>query len=146
MAELKSKKTEDSVEDYIAALSNEQQRKDSLDLLKMMKKIMKTEPKLWSQGAIGFGEFKYSQKGKKQLNSWYLTGFSPRKDNISVMLMAGFGHNQDLLKKLGKHKTGGGCLYIKSLQDVDKKVLEELIKTNLVKFKEVMNEKGWSLA
>jgi hypothetical protein len=140
MAELKSKKTEESVVKYIDDLKDPQQKEDSKELLKMMKKITKLEPKLWTHGAIGFGTYTYKGAGGRT-GEWYLTGFSPRKQNISILLMAGFGHNKDLLKKLGKHKLGGGCLYIKSLKDVDKKVLQELIKTNLVKFREMQKEK-----
>ena len=141
MAELKSKKTEDSIEEYINGLKDPQQKEDSKELLKIMKKITKKTPKLWSHGAIGFGTYTY--KGASgRTGEWYLTGFSPRKQNISILLMAGFSHNKDLLKKLGKHKLGGGCLYIKSLKDVDKKVLEELIRTNLVKFQEIQKEKA----
>lgn len=142
MAELKTKITADSVEDYLGTLKNEQQRKDALVLLKMMKKLTKdSAPKLWSNGAIGFGSYTY--KGASgRTGEWYITGFSPRKQNISIVLMAGFGHNKDLLKKLGKHKLGGGCLYINSLEDVDKKVLEELIKSNIKKFAEIQKKRS----
>ncbi len=141
MSDLKTKITDDSVEDYIEALKNERQRKDSLVLLKMMKKITKATPRLWSHGAIGFGSYTY--KGASgRTGEWYITGFSPRKQNISIVLMAGFGHNKDLLKKLGKHKTGGGCLYINSLEDVDKKILEELIRSNTKKFAEIQKKKS----
>lgn len=141
MSDLKTKITDDSVEDYIEALKNERQRKDSLVLLKMMKKITKATPRLWSHGAIGFGSYTY--KGASgRTGEWYITGFSPRKQNISIVLMAGFGHNKDLLKKLGKHKTGGGCLYINSLEDVDKKILEELIRSNIKKFSEIQKKKS----
>ena len=135
MSDLKTKITEDSVVGFINALKDEQQRKDCKELLKMIKKMTKAQPKLWSHGAIGFGSYTY--KGASgRTGEWYITGFSPRKQNISVVLMAGFGHNKDLLKKLGKHKTGAGCLYINSLGEVDKKVLEELIKSNFKKFAE----------
>jgi hypothetical protein len=135
MAELKTKKTEESVEDYINALKDDQLREDSKVLLKMFQKITKQKPKLWNHGAICFGTYIYKGAGGRT-GEWYWTGFSPRKQ-ISILLMAGFGHNKDLLKKLGKHKTGSGCLYINSLEDVDKKVLEELVKVNLKKLKEL---------
>ncbi len=141
MAELKTKVTEESVADYIASIEDEQQKKDCKELLKMMKSITKAKPKLWNHGAVGFGTYKY--KGASgRTGEWYMTGFSPRKQNISIMLVSGFGDNKDLLKKLGKHKTGGGCLYVKKLEDIDKKVLEQLIKRNMKKMAELQKAKG----
>ena len=130
MSDLITKVTEESVEDYISALKDEQQRKDCEVLLKLMKKLTKKEPKLWSHGTIGFGEFKY--KGKSgRTGTWYPTGFAPRKGNISINFISGLDNHKALLKKLGKHKTGTGCLYINSLQDIDNKVLGELVKANM---------------
>ena len=141
MSDLKTKKTEVSPEDYISSLKDEQQKKDCNELLKMMKKITKKKPQLWSHGAIGFGTYTY--KGASgRTGEWYLTGFSPRKQNISINLMAGFSQSKDLLKKLGKHKTGAGCLYINSLGDVDKRVLERLIADNLKRFETMQKEKA----
>jgi hypothetical protein len=141
MSDLKTKITKDSVEDYIASLPDEQQRKDCSVLLKMMKKVTGEKPKLWSHGAIGFGTYTY--KGASgRTGEWYLTGFSPRKQNISIQLLAGFDHNKDLLKKLGKHKTGAGCLYIRSLEDIDKKTLEGLLVNNLKKLMIINKERG----
>lgn len=130
MAELKSRKTEESVEDYINALKDEQQRKDCEVLLKMMKKLTKKEPKLWSHGTIGFGEYEYKGKSGRS-GTWYPTGFAPRKGNISINLSSGLDNHKTLLKKLGKHKAGVGCLYIDSLEGIDKKVIEELVKANM---------------
>lgn len=130
MSDLKTKVTEESVEDYISALKDEQQRKDCEVLLKLMKKLTKKEPKLWSHGTIGFGEYEY--KGKSgRTGTWYPTGFAPRKGNISINFISGLDNHKALLKKLGKHKTGTGCLYINSLQDIDNKVLGELVKANM---------------
>lgn len=141
MSDLKTKVTEASVKDYIDALKDEQQKKDCKELLKMMKSITKAKPKLWSHGAIGFGTYTY--KGASgRTGEWYTTGFSPRKQNISIMLVSGFGHNKDLLEKLGKHKTGGGCLYVKKLEDIDKKVLEQLIRRNIKKMAELQKARG----
>lgn len=95
-----------------------------------MKKLTKKEPKLWSHGTIGFGEYEYKGKSGRS-GTWYPTGFAPRKGNISINFISGLGNHKALLKKLGKHKTGAGCLYINSLQDIDHKVLEELIKANI---------------
>lgn len=136
MYKIKTKKTENSVEDYINAIKDEQQKKDCQLIFKMMKKITKKEPKLWSHGTIGFGEYAY--KGKSCEGTWYPTGFAARKGNISISLISGPDNYKALLKKLGKHKTGAGCLYINSLKDIDTKVLEELIKANVEKMADRM--------
>ena len=125
-AELKTKKNEASVEDFIEALGDEKKREDSYAILKMLKKITKEKPKMWGSSIVGFGELPYKGKSGRE-GTWFITGFSPRKANLTVYLTAGVNRYPDLLKKLGKHKTGVGCLYINKLEDVDKKVLEELV-------------------
>lgn len=130
MAELKSKKTEGSVEDFISGIKDDQQRKDCEVIFRIMKKLTKKEPKLWSQGTIGFGEYAYKGKSGRE-GTWFPTGFAPRKGNISINLTSGLDNHKVLLKKLGKHKAGVGCLYINSLKDIDTKVLEELVKANV---------------
>jgi hypothetical protein len=134
MSDLKTKVTNQSVEKFIDSISDEQVKKDCWALNKMMKKITKTEPKLWGNHTVGFGTYTY--KGASgRTGEWYLTGFAPRKQNISIHIMKGFG-DKALMKKLGKHKTGAGCLYIKTLDDVDVKVLEELVSTSYKWLKE----------
>lgn len=129
MAEVKTKKTENSVENYLSTVKHEQQRKDCGVLLKIMKKHTKKTPKLWGKSIVGFGEFAYKGKSGRE-GTWFATGFSPRKGNISIYLISGVDNFKPLLKKLGKHKTGVGCLYINSLEEIDIKVLEELVKEN----------------
>lgn len=133
MAEVKTKKTENSVEDYINTIKHDEQKKDCRVLLKMMKKHTKNDPKLWGKSIVGFGEYAYKGKSGRE-GTWFQTGFSPRKGNISIYIISGVDNHEALLKKLGKHKTGVGCLYINSLEDIDKKVLEELIRANVKKF------------
>jgi hypothetical protein len=127
MAELKTKLTDVSVEDFLNTIEDEQKRADCFEIVKIMKQAAKAEPKMWGPSIIGFGNYRYKSANGKE-NDWMLTGFSPRKQNITLYLMMGGieGHG-DLLKKLGKHKTGGGCLYINKLKDVDIKVLKELV-------------------
>lgn len=124
--ELKTKMTEASVEDFLNTVNDEQARKDCFEILKMMKQATKAEPKMWGTSIVGFGTYHYKGASGRE-GDWMLTGFSPRKQNLTLYIMAGFERYNQLLKKLGKHSTGKSCLYIKKLADVDKKVLKELI-------------------
>jgi hypothetical protein len=128
MGEIKTKVTSSSVEDFLNSIEGEAKRKDAFQLLYLFKSITKLEPKLWSNSVIGFGQYHYKSEKSKQEGDWFLTGFSPRKANITIYTMHGNEMSQDLLAKLGKHKTGMGCLYINKLSDVDMKILEELIR------------------
>ena len=126
MAELKTKLNDASVDDFLAAYP-EETRKDCYEILKMMKSATRAEPKMWGTSIIGFGSYHYKSERSKQEGDWPLTGFSPRKQNLTLYFMTGFDRYGSLLKKLGKHSVSKGCLYIKRLSDVDKKVLKELI-------------------
>lgn len=129
MAELKTKKNNSSVSAFINSVDDEQKRKDSLELLKIFEEIAKEKPKMWGSSIIGFGEYHYKSERSRQEGDWMLTGFSPRKANISLyMCDGGLNNFKDLLEKLGPHKTGSGCLYIKRLSDVDEKILRKIIK------------------
>jgi hypothetical protein len=125
-AELKTKVNEASVEGFLNSVKDEQARADCFEILKIMKQVTKEEPKMWGASIVGFGSYHYKGASGRE-GDWMLTGFSPRKQNLTLYLMGGFDAHADLLKKLGKHKTSVGCLYIKKLEDVDKKVLKELI-------------------
>ena len=126
MAELKTKLTDASVDEFLNQIEDEQKRKDCFEILKMMKQATKAEPKMWGTSIVGFGDYHYKYASGRE-GDWMLTAFSPRKQNITLYIMAGFGRYETLLNKLGKHSTGKGCLYIKRLSDVDKKVLKELV-------------------
>ena len=125
-AELKTKVNEASVEQFLKSVDDEQTRKDCYEVLKIMKQVTKEEPKMWGTSIVGFGSYHYVGKSGRE-GDWMLIGFSPRKQNLTLYLMGGFDTHADLLKKLGKYKTSVGCLYIKKLDDVDKKVLKELV-------------------
>jgi len=124
MAELKTKKTEASVDDFLAAFP-EETRKDCLEIAKMMKGAVKEDGKMWGSSIIGFGSVHLKYASGRELD-WMMIGFSPRKQNLTIYLN-NLNQEEALLKKLGKYTTGKGCLYIKRLEDVDKKVLKELI-------------------
>jgi len=127
MAELKTKLNEENVTDFLNSIKDEQKRADSFELLKLMQQVTKQEPKMWGPSIIGFGNVHLKYESGRELD-WFVTGFSPRKQNRTIYGMGSAESHADLLEKLGKHKTGGGCLYINKLKDVDTRVLKELIK------------------
>ncbi len=136
MAELKTKVNNASVTDFINKVPDETKRQDSLVLLELFGKVTSEKPKMWGSSIIGFGQYHYKSERSKQEGDWPLTGFSPRKQNLTIYVMPGFDDLTDLLKKLGKHKTSVGCLYINKLADIDLKVLEEIIKKSFKEMQE----------
>lgn len=129
LAELKTKENDSSIEDFISSFDDERKRKDSNTLLKLMKKITKQKPKMWGSSIVGFGKSIYKSPTSGREVEWFNVGFSPRKANLTVYLVSGIKQHAKTLKRLGKHKTGGGCLYINKLDDIDLNVLEELVTT-----------------
>jgi hypothetical protein len=127
LAVIKTKQNKASVEDFINSIKDEQQRKDSFALLEMMKKISGEEPKMWGSSLIGFGNKIYTSPTSGRQVDWMLIGFAPRKGNLSLHLMMNILKQETVLDKLGKYKTGSGCLYINKLEDVDLKVLKGII-------------------
>ncbi len=130
LAKVKTTENSSSVEDFINGVKEEQKRKDSLLLLKLIKKISKEEPKIWGSSIIGFGKLIYKSPTSGREVEWFKIGFSPRKESLTIYLMNLQVHAASL-KKLGKHKTGGGCLYINKLDDIDIKVLQEMMTTTV---------------
>lgn len=130
LAKVKTTENASSVEDFINEVSDEQKRKDSFFLLKSMQKISKQEPKMWGSSIIGFGKEIVKSPTSGREVEWFKIGFSPRKANLTIYLM-NLKIHADSLKKLGKHKLGGGCLYINKLSDVDIKVLQEMLVTTV---------------
>jgi len=126
MAELKTKVNKASVDKFLKSIKDEQKREDCYKILDIMKKAAKAEPKMWGTSIVGFGSYHYKYASGRE-GEWMLTGFSPRKQNLTLYIMSGFDEYDGLLKKLGKHATGKSCLYIKRLEDVDTKVLKELV-------------------
>ncbi len=125
MAELKTKQTEQSAEDFLNAIADEKMRQDCFTIVKLMQKATKAKPKMWGPSIVGFGDYHYKYESGRE-NDWFYVGFSPRKQNLALYGL-GVTWQTELMQKLGKHKTGKGCLYIKTLADIDLKVLKELI-------------------
>ncbi|NNC78343.1 MAG: DUF1801 domain-containing protein [Woeseiaceae bacterium] len=126
MAELKTRPTKASVTDFIRNIDDAGQRSDSKKIAAMMRKSTGARAKMWGDQIVGFGSYQYTNSAGKDFE-WMLTGFSPRKQALSVYIMPGFGQFDALMKKLGRFKTGKSCLYIKRLSDVDERVLQRLI-------------------
>ena len=133
LAVIKTQPTTASVTDFINNIPNEQKRIDSFVLLEMMKKATSQEPVLWSSSIIGFGNKRYKSEATGREVDWLLIGFAPRKANLSVYISIGIQEHATSLLKLGKYKTGVGCLYINKLADIDLNVLMEMINTALSK-------------
>jgi hypothetical protein len=131
MAEIKTKPTAASVEEFINKVGDEQKRKDSFVLLEIMKKATGEEPKMWGSSLIGFGNRRFKSPATGREVDWLLIGFSPRKANLSLYLSMNIREHAAALEKLGKHKTGVGCLYINKLEDIDMKVLMGIIDASL---------------
>ncbi len=129
MAEPKTKATNGSVLKFLNSVKPEEKRKDSLALLKLFKKITGEKPVLWGTSIVGFGKYHYKSESSSQEGDWFLVGFSPRKQNLTLYILAWKQDDPKQLAKLGKYKRGGGCLYINRLSDVNEKVLASLIKT-----------------
>lgn len=128
MAELKTRVNDASVEEFINSVKDEETRKDCFTLLELMKKTMKAEPKMWGNSIVGFGTFHYKGKSGRE-GDWFVTGFSPRKQNMTVYFSLGFKQLEPIMKKLGKFKIStGSCLYLKKLSDIDIKLLKEMLK------------------
>ena len=132
LAVIKTKPTSSSVAGFIDSIPDEQKRKDSYVILKLMEKAMKEKPQMWGSSMIGFGNVRYKSPATGREVDWFKIGFSPRKANLSLHLID-IQRHADALKKLGKHKTGVGCLYINKLEDIDINILEKMIAAAAVK-------------
>lgn len=128
MGEIKTKVTNASVIDFINTVGSDAKKKEALVILKMFKTITGEKPRMWGPSIIGFGQYHYKSERSSQEGDWLITGFSPRKQALTLYVLCGFDGQAELLKKLGKYKTGMGCLYINKLADVDIKVLETIVK------------------
>jgi hypothetical protein len=134
MAENKTKPTSGSVEDFLNSVKDDEKRKDSFVILEMMKKASGEQPKMWGASLVGFGDVHITSASGREVD-WFRIGFSPRKANFSLYLSLNIKEHAASLEKLGKHKTGVGCLYFNKLADIDIKVLKDLVNTSLKKKK-----------
>ena len=133
LAKIKTTENSGSVSDFINSLPDEQKRKDSHVLLKIMEELTNETPKMWGSSMIGFGNIRYKSPATGREVDWFNIGFSPRKSNLSLHLVLDINRYAELLKKLGKHKTGVGCLYINKLDDIDLKILKDIIEAAVTK-------------
>ena len=127
MAELKTQKTDASVEDFLNSVPDEKKRQDSFAILELMRDVTGEEPAMWGTSIVGFGTYRYKYASGHD-GEWPLVGFSPRKRNLTLYIMSGFDDYEPLLAQLGKYRTGKSCLYINKLGDVDLATLRELVK------------------
>jgi len=134
MAKPKTKPTDVSVNDFLDAVESEQRRKDSYRILAIMEEATGEKAKMWGPSIVGFGSYHYVYPSGNS-GDWMLAGFSPRKQALTIYMMAGNARYEEDLKKLGKHKIGKSCLYIKSLDDIDEKVLHSMIKDSIAAVK-----------
>jgi nucleoid DNA-binding protein len=134
MAELKTKVTKQSVEKFLSNISDEKRRVECFKVLELMQEITKESAKMWGSGMVGFGNYKYKYKSGRE-GEWFLTGFAPRKQDLSIYLTTGFEPEAKLLQELGKHKMGRSCLSIKKLKDIKLSVLKKLIKQSVASMK-----------
>ena len=130
MADLKTKPTRKSVKKFLDAVENERRREDAYRVLEIMKEITGEEPKMWGPSIVGFGSYHYKYATGNE-GDWPVTGFSPRKTALTLYIMAGFSKYDELLGKLGKHKTGKSCLYINKLDDVHLPTLKKLVRESV---------------
>lgn len=124
------------VDDFINNVADETKKNDSFALLEMFTRITGEKAKMWGPSIIGFGQYHYKSERSSQEGDWMLTGFSPRKQNLTLYIMPGFKDYKNLLDKLGKHKTSVGCLYINKLADIDLTVLSKLINQSYLDMKD----------
>lgn len=127
MSQNKTRKTGASVEEFLESVASPLRRRDGFEVLAMMREITGLEPEMWGPSIIGFGDYHYRYESGRE-GDFFLTGFSPRKQSLTLYIMSGLEGHGNLLEKLGKHRTGAACLYINKLADVDTDILRELIR------------------
>jgi len=141
MAELKTKPTEVRVEDFLNQIPDRERREDCFAIAKMMEEITRSKPKMWGTSIVGFGSYHYKYASGRE-GDWLVTGFSPRKKNLTLYLMMGFEKYPDLMKQLGQHSTSKSCLYIKRLSDIHLPTLKKLIKQSVKQLKDYAASKA----
>lgn len=130
MAELKTRPEETGVAEFLASIADENRRRDCEAIADLMQDVTRAAPVMWGASIVGFGRYHYRYDSGRE-GDWMLVGFSPRKKDITLYLMAGFDRFPELMRRLGKHRTGKSCLYVKKLDDVDRTVLRELVQSSV---------------
>jgi len=138
MAEPKTKPTKASVKEFLNQITDKERRDDCFTVAKIMEEITGEKPTMWGPSIVGFGTWHYKYASGRQ-GDWPVTGFSPRKKDLTLYLMMGFHKHAELMQKLGKHSTGKSCLYIKRLSDIHVPTLKKLIKTSLKELRDYTN-------
>ncbi len=136
MAELKTKKNDGDVVVFLNSVANEKRKADSFVVLDLMKEVTGEAPKMWGSSIIGFGSYHYKYESGRE-GDWFLTGFAPRKQSLTLYIMGGFDGYDELMGQLGKHTTGKSCLYIKKIEDVDQAVLRELVGSSVAHMRQI---------
>ncbi len=134
MAELKTKRNRKSVKKFLDGVEQEGRRGDARKATALMEEATGEKAEMWGDNIVGFGTYRYKYESGRE-GEWFLTGFSPRKANLTLYIMSGFSRYQELLGRLGKHKTGKSCLYINRLEDIDIKVLRRLVRESVAHLK-----------
>jgi hypothetical protein len=134
MAELKTQPTRRSVTAFLAAIPDDRMRRDSRTLLTILRRITKASPRMWGASIVGLGDYHFKYASGRE-GDWFLIGFSPRKHDLTLYLMDGLDRHGPLLAKLGRHKTGKGCLYLRTLEDIDLPTLERLLRDSVKNLK-----------
>ena len=130
MAELKTKQTNESVKDFLNKVADEERRADCFAIAKLMEEVTGEKPKMWGPSIVGFGSYHYKYASGRE-GDWPITGFSPRKKDLTLYIMMGFEKHRDLMEKLGKHSSSKSCLYIKRLADIHVPTLKKLIRVSI---------------
>jgi len=130
MADNKTIQNNESVKEFLDSITDKNRYNDCLEVTKMMKEITGKKPTMWGNSIVGFGIYHYKYESGRE-GDYFITGLSPRAQNLTIYIMPGFSNYDSLMKKLGKHKTGKSCLYIKKLEDIDKPTLKELIRRSV---------------
>jgi hypothetical protein len=135
VAQNKTRPSQQAAEDFIAAVENPQRQADSHELLALMSEVTGEKATMWGPSLIGFGQYHYKYASGRE-GDFFLTGFSPRKQSMTIYIMPGFDFAPDLMASLGKYKTGKSCLYISKLDDVDRDILKQLVEASVAYMRE----------
>ncbi|HEV8203182.1 MAG TPA: DUF1801 domain-containing protein [Pyrinomonadaceae bacterium] len=135
MAEVKTKPTQASVKEFLNQIPDKERREDCFAIAKMMEEVTGAKPKMWGPSIVGFGSYHFKYDSGRE-GDWLMTGFSPRKNDLTLYIMMGFEKHRELMEQLGKHKTAKSCLYIKRLSDIHQPTLKKLIKASVKQLNE----------
>lgn len=136
MAQNKTQATPQKVSEFIAGIEDKRKRADCRELMKLMRASTGNRAKMWGSSIVGYGKYHYKYASGRE-GDFFLTGFSPRKQALTVYIISGFKPHPDLMEKLGKYKTGKSCLYVKSLDDIDRDVLAQLIEASVAHMRKI---------